>query len=146
MFPSLTDPVSPAYFFNPPAQAAPDLLPRLHLHKMAPPRIPLLFAALLLISRTASALQVTPNSPCAAVCQDQPQFDVSAPKSSNTKNGDIFCKDVYHNGPTESKWKTCMTCLQSSTFAQGGENDMMWFLCKPLEPTDNPITDVLTDR
>lgn len=106
---------------------------------MAPPRIPLLLAALLLISRTASALQVTPNSPCAAVCQDQPQFDVSAPKSSNTKNTDIFCKDAFHNGPTESKWKTCMTCLQTSTFAQGGENDMMWFLCKPLEPTGSPM-------
>ncbi|KAK1833258.1 hypothetical protein QBC39DRAFT_48582 [Podospora conica] len=95
---------------------------------MAPPRIPLLFAALLLISRTASALQVTPNSPCAAVCQDQSQFDVSAPKSSNTKNSDINCKDVYHNGPAESKWKTCMTCLQTSTFSQGSENDMMWFM------------------
>ena len=90
-----------------------------------------MLATLLLISRTASALQVTPNSPCAAICQDEPQFDVSAPKSSNTKNTDIFCKDAFHSGPDGSKWKSCMTCLQSSTFSQGGENDMMWFLCKP---------------
>ena len=100
---------------------------------MAPPRIPLALAALLLISRTASALQVTPNSPCASICQDEPQFDISAPKSSNTKNSDIFCKDAFHAGPTESKWKSCMTCLQSSTFSQGSESDMMWFLCKPSE-------------
>jgi len=97
---------------------------------MAPPRITRALLALLSASYFASALQVTPNSPCAQICQDKPEFDVSAPASSNTKNSDIFCQDAAHNGASGSKWKDCMTCLQSSDFYQGGETDQMWFLCK----------------
>ncbi|KAK5663008.1 hypothetical protein OQA88_6422 [Cercophora sp. LCS_1] len=96
---------------------------------MAPRRqIPWAFAALALVSPLALALQVTPNSPCASICQDQADFDVSAPLSSNTKNTDIFCRDALHDGPAGTKWKSCMTCLQESTFSQGNENDQMWFL------------------
>jgi hypothetical protein len=98
---------------------------------MAPPRIAQALLALLAAAGLGSALQVTPNSPCAQICQDQPQFDVSAPASSNTKNSDMFCEDADHHGADGSKWKDCMTCLQTSDFHQGEESDQMWFLCKP---------------
>jgi hypothetical protein len=98
---------------------------------MAPPRIARALLALVAVAGLASALQVTPNSPCAQICQDQPQFDVSAPASSNTKNSDMFCEDAHHHGAEGSKWKDCMTCLQTSDFHQGDESDQMWFLCKP---------------
>ena len=99
-------------------------------HIMAPPRIARALLALLSLTHLASSLQVTPNSPCASICQDRPEFDISAPASSNTKNSDIFCEDAAHHGAAGSKWRDCMTCLQNSTFYQGAESDQMWFLCR----------------
>ncbi|KAK3499646.1 neuraminidase [Neurospora hispaniola] len=82
----------------------------------------------ILIPQLASALQVTPNSPCASVCLDSPDLDQSDPNSSNTKNKDIICSDGAVNSPAGSKWKDCMTCLQTSPFSQDRETDQMWFL------------------
>jgi len=63
------------------------------------------------------------------VCIDQPDFDVSAPKSSNTYNSDITCEDaVTDSSPKGKKWKECMTCLQGSDFSQGKDSDQKWFL------------------
>ncbi|KAK0635495.1 hypothetical protein B0T17DRAFT_45485 [Bombardia bombarda] len=84
--------------------------------------------SLLVIPRLASALQVTPNSPCASVCQDSSSLDISDPNSSNTRNSDITCQDSAFGSPEGTKWKTCMTCLQTSTFTQGRQSDQMWFL------------------
>ncbi len=43
------------------------------------------------------------------------------------------------NSDKGQKWKTCMSCLQNSTFVNGHENDQSWFLCKrfasPTMPT-----------
>ena len=80
-------------------------------------------------SRLSSALQVTPNSPCSSVCRDSTDLDTSDPNSSTTKNSDITCKDADYSGPAGTKFKSCMTCLQTSTFSQGSESDTMWFLC-----------------
>lgn len=85
--------------------------------------------ALFSASQLSSALQVTPNSPCSSVCRDSPDLDISDPNSSTTKNSDITCKDADYSGPVGTKFKSCMTCLQTSTFSQGSESDTMWFLC-----------------
>ncbi|KAH6636824.1 hypothetical protein F5144DRAFT_568835 [Chaetomium tenue] len=76
----------------------------------------------------SSALQVTPNSPCSSVCRDSLDLDVSDPNSSTTKNSDITCGDADYSSPAGTKFKSCMTCLQTSTFSQGSESDTMWFL------------------
>lgn len=90
-----------------------------------------LLLSFLLAPISIRALQVTPNSPCASACLDSDALDTSDPNSSNTKNSDITCPDASYEGSAAGiKWKNCMTCLQSSTFAQGSENDQMWFLCK----------------
>lgn len=91
------------------------------------------FLSFLLTTQLASALQVTPNSPCASVCLDSPDLDRSDPNSSNTKNKDIICKDRIVNSPAGGKWKDCMTCLQTSPFSQDSETDQMWFLCELIK-------------
>ena len=91
-----------------------------------------LLTALLALSNQVFSLQVTPNSPCAAACIDSSGADVSDPSASNTYNSDIVCEDRLFGSNTGSKWKSCMSCLQNSTFVNGGENDQSWFLCKNL--------------
>ncbi|KAK4113820.1 hypothetical protein N656DRAFT_695378, partial [Canariomyces notabilis] len=78
--------------------------------------------------QVGSALQVTPNSPCASLCLDSPELDVSDPNSSNTRNSDITCLDSDYSRAPGNKFKECMTCLQRSDFSQGSESDTMWFL------------------
>lgn len=90
-----------------------------------------LLLSFLLAPLYIQALQVTPNSPCAAVCQDSDTLDASDPRSSNTKNSDITCDDSsFGSSKAGIKWMNCMSCLQNSTFVQGNENDQMWFLCR----------------
>ncbi|KAK4154578.1 hypothetical protein C8A00DRAFT_14303 [Chaetomidium leptoderma] len=91
---------------------------------------PALFTLLTLFStlQFSSALQVTPNSPCSSECRDSLDLDVSDPNSSNTINSDITCLDTAYSSAAGSKFKSCMTCLQTSTFSQGSESDTMWFL------------------
>ena len=108
---------------------------------MAPPRLPSRLVSLVLITQLASALQVTPNSPCASICQDRSDVDLSDPNSSNTRNSDIVCGDVDHGGEKGSKWKDCMTCMQNSTFVQGSESDQMWFMCKSRRVLAKPLSD-----
>lgn len=86
--------------------------------------------AFLLASPLVSSLQVTPNSPCSKVCVDSTTLDLSDPNSSNTRNSDIVCQDADLGSPAGTKWRDCMTCLQTSTFSQGSESDQAWFLCK----------------
>lgn len=88
-------------------------------------------AGCLAASQVASALQVSPNSPCASVCVDSIDDDVSDPSSSTTTGSDITCQnDNYLVTPKGMKFKECMECLQGSTYSQGSESDQMWFLCK----------------
>ncbi|KAK4238483.1 hypothetical protein C8A03DRAFT_15037 [Achaetomium macrosporum] len=84
--------------------------------------------ALSSVPQLSSALQVTPNSPCSSVCRDSLDLDSSDPNSSNTKNSDITCQDADYSSAAGTKFKDCMTCLQSSTFSQGSETDTKWFL------------------
>lgn len=83
---------------------------------------------------SASALQVTPNSPCSSFCVDSSDLNFADPNSSNTKNKDIVCYDSeYQSSPAGSKFQQCLGCLQNSTYTQGGESDQLWFLCRYTE-------------
>ncbi|RYP47722.1 hypothetical protein DL768_006258 [Monosporascus sp. mg162] len=84
---------------------------------------------LTLLAWYTTALQVTPNSPCASFCVDSNDLDFSDPNSSNTRNKDITCYDSkYTTSPAGQKFQRCISCLQDSTFSQGSENDQLWFL------------------
>lgn len=85
--------------------------------------------ALVFLGQHSTALQVTPNSPCASYCIDSNDLDFSDPNSSNTRNKDITCYDKeYTTTAAGQKFHRCLTCLQESTFSQGQENDQAWFL------------------
>lgn len=86
--------------------------------------IPALLA--LLFWASATALQVTPNSPCAQFCHGAPDS-----KSNKTHGDEIVCNDDDFKRQVEGqKFQRCLACLQDSTFEQGDENDQDWFLCK----------------
>ncbi|WQF79792.1 hypothetical protein CDEST_04806 [Colletotrichum destructivum] len=88
-----------------------------------------LFLLITVVPAYISALQVTPNSPCASFCLDSNGLDISDPNSSNTKGKDITCTDnKYQTEAAGQKFQQCMSCLQDSKFVQGGENDQDWFL------------------
>ncbi|OHE97771.1 LPXTG-domain-containing protein [Colletotrichum orchidophilum] len=83
----------------------------------------------IIVPACVSALQVTPNSPCASFCLDSNGLDASDPNSSNTKGKDITCvDDDYQTEAAGQKYQQCLGCLQDSTFVQGNENDQDWFL------------------
>lgn len=86
--------------------------------------------AALLAPHLTVALQVTPNSPCASACARSPTQNPADSKASNTQNSDIVCSDADYASSAGVKFQECMTCLQTSTFSQGDESDVMWFLCK----------------
>lgn len=78
-----------------------------------------------------SALQVTPNSPCAEFCLDSEDLDRSDPESSSTQAQQITCDDSdYQSGAKGRKFQQCLTCLQESPFETASESDQLWFLCK----------------
>ncbi|WXC62729.1 hypothetical protein SNK03_008559 [Fusarium graminearum] len=84
--------------------------------------IPALLA--LLFWASATALQVTPNSPCAQFCHGAPDS-----KSNKTHGDEIVCNDDDFKRQVEGqKFQRCLACLQDSTFEQGDENDQDWFL------------------
>jgi len=88
----------------------------------------------LLLSHQALALQVTPNSPCASVCLDEPTNNASDPNSSNTEGRDIVCQDsAYSSTAVGRKFDSCVSCLQNSTSSSSGENDQGWFLCRSFD-------------
>ena len=89
------------------------------------------FISFLLLIHQAPALQVTPSSPCAAVCLDDRSQDVSDPTKSNTHGSDIACSDSSYSATVVGeKFESCVNCLQNSAFSDSGENDQAWFLCK----------------
>ncbi|KAF5659169.1 exo-alpha-sialidase neuraminidase [Fusarium heterosporum] len=78
----------------------------------------------LLFVVSTTALQVTPNSPCAQFCFDQSDND-----SPKTRGDEIVCNDDDFKRKAEGqKFQRCLACLQDSTFKQGDESDQDWFL------------------
>ena len=90
----------------------------------------LLAAYLLVFTPLTAALQVTPDSPCSAFCQDDPNLAASDPESSNTFPEDITCRDDdFASQAKGQKFQRCLTCLQESDYVLGHESDQQWFLC-----------------
>ena len=89
------------------------------------------------------AIQVSPDSPCAPVCIDNPNSNVTDPDASTTFGSDITCIDEhYGNTPKGQKFVSCLNCLQTSTASSSGESDQEWFLCTLKQ--DHPFKKLLT--
>jgi hypothetical protein len=96
---------------------------------MALSRLPLFLFLVILAIHTATALQVTPDSPCADVCIGAGDVGRSDPEKSETTGKDIACDDdVFASTARGRKAQACMTCLQGSTFTKDSESDQKWFL------------------
>jgi hypothetical protein len=51
------------------------------------------------------------------------------PNSSNTYGTDITCNNADYNTTTVGqKFKSCLSCLQTSAYSSSTENDQAWFL------------------
>lgn len=92
----------------------------------------LLLAALLSSTTITTALQVTPNSPCASLCLDP--AGSADPSTPNIHEDDIVCSNRDYAGEKGQKFQGCMNCLQNSTYSQGSQNDQAWFMCTFLPP------------
>ncbi|OTA98294.1 hypothetical protein M426DRAFT_326114 [Hypoxylon sp. CI-4A] len=89
----------------------------------------ILSLCLLLLRQEVAALQVTPGSPCAAVCLDDSSGDVRNSNASSTTSTDIVCNDEdYTSTASGIKFKNCVECLQESHAVSNGENDISWYL------------------
>ncbi|SPN97652.1 uncharacterized protein DNG_01165 [Cephalotrichum gorgonifer] len=78
---------------------------------------------------SALGIQVTPGSPCAAICMDEEDGDPFSPDSSTTNATDIVCQDsLYKNSAEGIKFKSCLECLQKSDKTNGTESDINWLL------------------
>ncbi|KAH6684369.1 hypothetical protein B0J14DRAFT_10593 [Halenospora varia] len=83
-------------------------------------------ATLLLLAGQVLAIGFTPSSPCTSVCRDASDPD---PSISRIRGSDITCRDSHYSSTTVgSKFQTCLSCLQTSNFVNGAENDQSWFI------------------
>ncbi|RFU72463.1 hypothetical protein TARUN_9804 [Trichoderma arundinaceum] len=82
----------------------------------------------IITSSLAHALRVSPNSPCTNVCTDS-DISQSDPDFFEEQWKDVVCSDRdFDDTAKGKKLKSCLTCLQNSTYAHGSENDQDWFL------------------
>ncbi|KAK5993337.1 hypothetical protein PT974_06766 [Cladobotryum mycophilum] len=84
---------------------------------------------LVVIPQTASALEVSPGSPCATLCLDSPSGNEWNASASNTYTEDITCHDDgYYSTSKGQKFRKCLDCLQTSSRGHEGETDLEWFI------------------
>ena len=91
-------------------------------------------AVLLLLISAARAIEVTPNSLCATLCNNYYFSDPSVDHSW-TLSPDVPCDDWEIVGSDSTirgrKWKNCLSCESTSnaTDAKTQQNDVYWMLC-----------------
>ncbi|KAJ4141344.1 hypothetical protein NW768_000555 [Fusarium equiseti] len=75
------------------------------------------------------ALQVTPDSECAALCSDGSNTTLSDASLSRTNSSDIVCGDSEYSKTGKGiRFKNCLNCLQKSEATWEEESDVFWFL------------------
>ncbi|KAJ1329679.1 cell wall integrity and stress response component [Microdochium nivale] len=89
----------------------------------------LLLLCLCTLHSHVAALQVSPGSPCAALCLNNPESDIQDPGSSHTDSSEVVCmNDEFSTKTAGIKYKNCMECLQASNATSRGESDSSWFI------------------
>ncbi|CAF3444059.1 unnamed protein product [Fusarium graminearum] len=87
------------------------------------------FGVAVLLLPTALALQVTPDSDCAALCSDGSNSTFDDASATNTNSSDIVCQDdEYTKSGKGIRFKNCLNCLQNSPDTWKEESDVFWFL------------------
>jgi hypothetical protein len=84
------------------------------------------FILLLFAVTIASALRITPNSPCTTVCVNG--GSTADQTLAGTHEGDIVCNDADYTSKKGLQFQECLDCLQGSSFGTDADNDQMWFI------------------
>lgn len=92
-----------------------------------------------LLLRLIHAVEVTPNSPCSYLCDNNlgNNNDPSADDASFTISSDVVCNDDEYEGPNSTvagrKFKDCLICELNSTATdkKTNQNEAYWVLCAP---------------
>ncbi|MCJ1466583.1 hypothetical protein MMC07_005203 [Pseudocyphellaria aurata] len=85
----------------------------------------------LLLSHHIHALEVTPNSECSSLCDDNASDDPGSSHKSHTKSDDLVCNDGdFSSTAVGRKFTDCSTCELKSTANDIflNENDVFWAL------------------
>ncbi|MCJ1464971.1 hypothetical protein MMC07_003586 [Pseudocyphellaria aurata] len=93
-------------------------------------------AVSLVLLRAIHAVEVTPNSECSSLCDNNVSNgnDPSLDQSSFTIGSNVVCDDDEYDGPNSTvpgrKFKDCLTCELSSTAndAKTNQNEAYWVL------------------
>jgi hypothetical protein len=109
----------------------------------------LLFQTLLtaLLYTIVASLQVSPSSPCSALCISNDGLDRGSATAFSTDTSDIVCSDADYASEKGQKFEACLNCLQKSNYKTDTENDQAWFIynvrfaadCKLLALPKGPI-------
>ncbi|KAM3504212.1 hypothetical protein MY10362_003704 [Beauveria mimosiformis] len=82
-----------------------------------------------MMATVTTALQVTPDSPCASLCLDSSSSSSSNSSSiAKIRDDEIVCSNRDYASEQGQKFQRCMNCLQNSTYSQGSQNDQAWFM------------------
>lgn len=96
-----------------------------------------LATSLLLLLRLIQAVEVTPNSKCSSLCDNNIAngADPGDDANSFTVASDVVCGDDQYDGPNSTaagrKFKDCLNCELNSTAtdAKTKQNEAYWVLC-----------------
>lgn len=94
-------------------------------------------AIALLLLRLIHAVEVTPNSECSSLCDNNVSNgnNPGADASSFTIGSNVVCDDDEYDGPNSTvpgrKFKDCLICELNSTAtdAKTNQNEAYWVLC-----------------
>lgn len=97
----------------------------------------LYLAISLLLLCLVHAIEVTPNSECSSLCDNNISNDSDPGDDANsfTLGRDVVCNDYEYDGPNSTvagrKFKNCLTCELNSTAtdAKTHQNEAYWVLC-----------------
>ncbi|KGQ05927.1 hypothetical protein BBAD15_g8831 [Beauveria bassiana D1-5] len=83
---------------------------------------------LAVMATVTTALQVTPDSPCASLCLDSSSRPSNSSSVAKIRDAEIICSNRDYASEQGQKFQRCMNCLQNSTYSQGSQNDQAWFI------------------
>ena len=94
-------------------------------------------AVLLFLFRLVQTLEVTPNSGCSPLCDENISNGANFGDDGNsyTLGRDVICDDYELDGANSTvrgrKWKSCLTCEINSTATDShtNQNEVYWVLC-----------------
>ena len=91
------------------------------------------FFVVALLTVLTTSIEVSPDSECSSLCDNNPSDSVYDPSLSKTYTDELVCYDWELAGPNSTtagrKWKDCLQCESQTAHSFGGSNQVYWFSC-----------------